>query len=298
MSSHGGQKRHTPGAANLEPLSRRLLQAAGVLSLLLVLVVVNSLLHGGDKSPFNPNPVAAAAEQVRSSPGARFTTYLEFSSPSLPGTVSASGSGAINGETGRLRVELAMNSSFTGPLHMVMISDGEYDYTSGTVVENKLPPGKEWVRSQAGSSGDGNATIDIDDPLRMLSAAGAVEMVGREPVDGRTTRHFRAEIQVSDFIDFLREEGKPGVAESYERIEEQAPGGITAEAWVDEADLLRRFRVVMPMPGKTDGPTVTVSLRMDLFDYGSRPDIRLPDPASVVDGSLDSDEAPTSATFS
>lgn len=65
------------GEEPLEPLSRRLLQVAGVLSVLLIAVVANAFLHSGE----NPlNPMAAAAEQTQSEPGARFTTKALYSS--------------------------------------------------------------------------------------------------------------------------------------------------------------------------------------------------------------------------
>ncbi|HEX8051251.1 MAG TPA: hypothetical protein VF504_07250, partial [Solirubrobacterales bacterium] len=74
--------RHDFRGAELEPLSRRLLQAAGALSLLLILVVVNSLLNSGSASPFNPNPVAAAAERTQEAPGLRMNITMQLRSES------------------------------------------------------------------------------------------------------------------------------------------------------------------------------------------------------------------------
>jgi hypothetical protein len=289
------QRRHLLGGEQLEPLSRRLLRTAAGLSLLLILVVANSLLHGDGENPLNP--VAAAAERTENVPGGRLSLYIVYSSPATARSVTASGSGVFNSETDRSRVELEMNSPVTGPLRVVTITDGDHNYDGGDIVREKLPPGKEWVRTDSDEE-NGENSLDMDDSLRVLSSSGGVQVVGHETVDGKMTRRYRGEIQLAQLVEFLREEGKDDVADSYERIEGLAPTGISAEAWVDRNDMLRRFRMVMPMPGDPGEPPLTVDMRMDVFDYGIRPDIQLPDPDSVVDGPLDDDEAPAPASFS
>ena len=52
----------------------------------------------------------------------------------------------------------------------------------------------------------------------------------------------------------------------------------------------------MPMPGDPGEPSLTMDMRMDIFDYGAQPNIQLPDTDSVVEGPLDSDEAPSAST--
>jgi hypothetical protein len=281
----------------LQPLSRRLLRAAAGLTVLLFLVIVNSLVNQGDESPFNPNPVAEAAEHAEQMPGARFSLYVVYSSAALPQPLTASGSGAYNAETKRSRVSLDLNSSPIGPVHVVTISDSDFEYTSGDTVADELPPGKEWVKVAKGSEDD-EPSRDMGDSLQMLSSSGGVRLLGHESVNGKMTRRYRGEIQLGDFVDYLRAAGKDDVADAYERIEGLAPTGISAEAWVDRKNMLRRLRMVMPMPAKEGGPEVTVDMRMDFFDYGARPAIQLPAPERVVEGPLDSGEAPASASFS
>lgn len=282
----------------LQPLSRRLLRTAAGLTVLLFLVIVNSLVNQGEESPFNPNPVAQAAEHTAKAQGARFSIYIVYSSTALPEPITATGSGAYNAETKRSRASLEMNSSLTGPVHIVTVDDGDFEYTSGDTVAAKLPPGKEWVKVEKGSKED-EPSLDMEDSLRLLSSSGGVRLVGHEAVNGMATRRYRTEIQLGQFVDYLRKAGKDEVAESYERIEGLAPTGISAEAWVDRKDMLRRFRMVLPMPGKEGGPALTVDMRMDIFDYGAHPAIQVPDPDRVFDGPLEeSGEAPSSASIS
>ena len=68
-AEYGNASRYTTltvlGVTN--PLSRRLLQLAGLLSLLLIAVVVNYLLHDGSDAI---NPIAEAAKRTAAMPGA------------------------------------------------------------------------------------------------------------------------------------------------------------------------------------------------------------------------------------
>lgn len=280
------------GGDQIDPLSRRLLHIAGVLSVLLLLVLANSLLNsGGGEGPLELNPVAAAAERTENCPGARFSMYIVYSSPALPQTITATGSGAVNTKTDRSRVTIEMDSPVTGPVRIVEIEDGDYEYTGGDTVAKQLPPGKEWVRTESGVTEDDELELDSDEALGMLTNSSEVQLVGREPINGKMTRRYRAEVQLGEVIDYLQAKGDDEAAEAYERIEEQSPVAISAEGWVDGKNLLRRFRIVTPSPGEPGEPALMVDMRMDFFDYGAEPVIQIPDPDSVIEGPLDEDSA-------
>jgi hypothetical protein len=283
------------GGEPLEPLSRRLLRVAGLLSLLLILVVANSFISN-DENPFNP--VAKAAERAERYPGFRFNAYIVFSSPALAQPIAASGNGAYNAGTKRTRMELSVNSSLTGPGHFFVISDDRYTYESGSSVEDELPPGKSWVRTEKSVKDREDFSVDFDESMRMLSDSGGVHVVGHQSINGRMTRRYRAEIPLDKLVELLRERDQDEVAEAYEGLEGVAPTGISAEVWIDHKNVLRRMRMVMPMPGKEGQPPLTMDIRMDLFAFGAHPDIRLPDSDSVVEGPLGSSSAPTSAQVS
>jgi hypothetical protein len=303
--NHAGSGAYAPaggapsgGGEQLTPLSRRLLQAAALLSVLLLAVLANSFLHR-EEAPLQLNPVAAAAERVEKLGGGRMSLYILYSSPAVPQPIAASGGGAFNEETDRTRVSLSVTNPMTGEsIRVVQISDGEVEYDGGSLVAKELPPGKEWVRTLKSDedSEEDETPLNMEESLEMLDSSGAVKMVGHERINGKMTRRYRGEVKLGDLIDLLREKGKDVEADAYERIEGQAPTEITAEGWVDRRNMLRRMRVVMPMPGDPGEPPVTVDMRMDFFDYGAKPDIKVPDPDTVVDGPLD--EPPTSASVS
>ncbi|HKO38169.1 MAG TPA: hypothetical protein VJU14_07365 [Solirubrobacterales bacterium] len=269
----------------------------------MVLVLLNAALNDGADTPSSGrlglNPVAAAAERVEKFPGGRASIYMVYSSPEFPQPLRASGSGAFNETTDRSRLDLEMSTPY-GPLGMIKISAGALEYEGGDLVERELPPGKEWVLTEESEgSGEDETPMNVDDSLELLGASGEIELVGRESINGKMARHYRGEVQLADLVDFLREKGKYREAEAYGRIEGQAPTAIRAEGWVDDQNLLRRLRMVMPVPGERGEPPVTIDMRMDLFDYGAQPDIELPDPDSVVEGPLeDGKGAPAPASVS
>lgn len=285
------------GGSQLTPLSQRLLQAAAGLAVLLVLVLVNAFLHE-EEGALELNPVAAAAQRVEKVSGGRMSLYFVYSSPAIPQPVAASGGGVFNEKTHRSRIAVRFRNPATGEqMRLVEIDDGDDKYEGGNVVAGVLPPGKRWVRtSKSEKSGEDESPLDMEDSMDLLDESGQVSLVGHESVNGKATRHYRGEVQLDALVDLLRERGKDTEADAYESIEGVSPVQITAEAWVDRRNLLRRMRFVMPMPGEPGQPPMTVDMRMEFFAYGAEPDIRVPDPASVVDGPLDA--PPTTATTS
>jgi hypothetical protein len=285
-------------------LSRRLMNGVKFLSVLLLLVLLNSFLNdGGDGAPsaerLELNPVASAAERVEKFAGGRMSLYVVYSSPVLPGPLVAAGSGVFNEETGRSRLTLNMKNPLTGqPMQVLQISDGDVEYEGGDIVAEDLPPGKEWVRTDEGDEADEDS-LNFEDSMELLESPERFELVGRESINGKMTRHYRGEVKINELIDWFHEQGEDGKAEEYEAIQGVAPTEISAEGWVDRKNLLRRLRMVIPTPSEEGGPPMTIDMRMDFFDFGAQPDIQLPDPDTVVEGPLeDDDAAPAPASVS
>lgn len=270
-----------------------------VLTVLLLLVLANSLLHH-EEEPLAVNPVAAAAERVEKAGGGRMSLYFIYSSPATARSISASGSGVFNEETDRSRIALELKNPLTGEtIQMVQIQDGDVEYEGGALVAKMLPPGKEWVRTdKSDEPEEDEMPLNMEDSMELLDSSGKIHMAGHESVNGKMTRRYRGEVQLGDLIDLLREKGKDTEADAYERIEDVSPTQISAEAWIDRRNMLRRMRFVMPMPGDPGEPPLTIDMRMDFFAYGIKPDIQLPDPDSVVEGPLDENEAPSTSSVS
>jgi hypothetical protein len=264
------------------------MQGVRFLSLLLLLVLANSFLNDGAGESLELNPVAAAAEHTQEMPGARFTMEAIYTSPSLPQPMRAHGSGAINSQTGRSQLTLELDSAELGRITLEAVGDGTSMYMRGSGISDELPDGKEWLQLQPllGHS-EGEAMVgggDADSTLQMLQTVdGGAQPIGREKVRGVATKHYRTTIDLDAYADLLRDEGKDEIAELYEKVATLMSEPVTAEAWIDAKGIVRRSRSVMTLPAAPGEPTMTMDMQMDLFDFGARPAIELPDSSQVFD---------------
>jgi hypothetical protein len=271
------------GNEPLESLSRRLLQLAGGLSLLLILVVANYFLHS-EENPLNP--MAVAAERTQSEPGARFAMKATYNSAALPQAMTAHGSGAYNSETGLSKMLLKVNVPTEGPVAMEMIGTEADLYMRADKISEQLPAGKEWLKVQpfGGHTEEELAIGDADESLQILAkVSDGVRPMGREKVRGVPTRRYRAAIDMGEIVELYRAEGKGELADKVEEEAALLSSPVTVEAWIDAKDIVRRFRMVMMLPTEPGQPAMTMDMRMDLFGFGARPEIALPDPSRVLD---------------
>lgn len=270
------------GGEELEPLSRHLLQLAGFLSLLLVLVVANSLLNQGSASPFNPNPVAQAAERTQEAPGMRITMLMRTTSEGQP-PITITGSGAYNGESKLAGVTYRATTSTGAPMEFDAVM-GESDwYFRYPQLAGRIPGGKEWIKmhSLIAQSDSSTSAENPEDSLRALSAAGNVQRVGQAKVRKAQTTRYRATLTAQGVLEALRAEGQDELAEVFEKVASQVVGPIKAEIFVDQQGMVRRMHTVTKVISK--GTVVTTETHMDLFDFGAQPQIQVPDESRVFD---------------
>jgi hypothetical protein len=278
-----GTRQSLFGDGPLEPLSLKLLQAAGVLSLLLIIVVVNSFLNGsGGESPLNPNPVAAAAQRAEEVPGMRMNLTMRFSSESgTPSTVT--GKGTFNGEDNiaEFTYDAAINGKQT-TFDAVLGEDAWYfRYPQ---FASRMPEGKEWIKLE-GFPGQENLSSpgvgSPDESLGMLRANAGVRKLGQTKIGGVKTTRYRVTMSGTQVVEGLRAQGKDELAEQIEQTQSQIVGPVHAEVFITPAGMLRRMRTVTTV--LSDGKPVTTEVRADLFDYGIHPDIQIPDDSQVLD---------------
>lgn len=266
-------------------LSRRLLQVAGLLSVLLIAVVVNALLEGGDENPLNP--IAEAAERTQSQPGSRSDFEATYTSPALAHPLLMSGRGVYNAVTGRSRATMTAPAA-TGTIEMDVVGDNRSIYMRSQPIAEEIPPGKQWLGIQpwlgqtAETALAGNG--DAQGQLEMLgSVGGDVNEVGSAEVRGVPTTEYQGNVDLGHFADSLRKSGNEESAEEYERMAQLMPTPSTVYAWIDDNGLLRQMRLVMELPSPTPGTAVTMDMRMEFFDFGITPEIDIPAPAEVFD---------------
>ncbi|HET7508355.1 MAG TPA: hypothetical protein VFJ53_08365 [Solirubrobacterales bacterium] len=285
LSPERGQKRHSLfGDAPLEPLSVKLLQAAGVLSLLLILVVVNSFLNGsGGESPLNPNPVAAAAQRTEELPGMRMKLWMQLTTESSPSPTTVTGEGTFNGEDNLTEFSYDVAAAGKQISFDAVMSEDAW-YFRYPQFADQMPEGKEWVKldgfpgqEDLSSPGVGNP----DESLGMLRANGDVQKLGEVKIGQVQTSRYRVTMSPEGIVQSLRDQGKDELAEQLEGAQAQITGPVHAEVFITPSGMMRRMRTVTTVV--TDGKTVTTEMRADLFDYGIHPDIRIPDDSQVLE---------------
>jgi hypothetical protein len=273
------------GGEPLEPISRRLLQAAGFLSFLLIAVLANSFLQSSEQNPLNP--IAAAAERTQTEPGARFTMKARYTSAGLPPMV-AHGRGAYNSETGLSEATMRLASSEVGRFELEMVGDESSFYMRSKETMGSLPEGKEWMKVDPLLSGGEEELMlaggDADGSLQVLgSVSDGVRKLGRENVRGEATQRYRATLDLADIAGYLRDEGQDDLAELYEKYAVVNPADQTVEVWIDRKEIVRRMRMVMVLPSEAGQAPVTMDMRIELFDFGAQPEVTLPDEDVVYD---------------
>jgi hypothetical protein len=275
--------RHSFGGEQLEPLSLRLLQAAGVLSLLLILVVLNSLLNSGSASPFNPNPVAAAAERTAEVPGMRMNMTMRFVSESTS-PITVTGKGVYNGETNLAEVVYDGTTSQGERLRFDAILGESGWYFRYPQLASRMPEGKEWLKiegfpGQEDLSAPGVASPD--ESLGMLRASGSVRRLGRARIGSIQTTRYRVTMTAAEIAEALHSQGKDELAEALEQASSQIVGPVRSEVLIDEDGVVRRMRSLST--AISDGKTVTTEMRMDFSGFGIEPNIVIPDDSRVYD---------------
>jgi hypothetical protein len=271
------------GDGPLEPLSVKLLQAAGALSLLLILVVVNSFLNSsGGESPLNPNPVAAAAQRTEEVPGMRMNLWMRFTSESSPPS-TVTGGGTFNGEDNL--AEFTYNAAVNGQqMRFDAILGEDAWYFRYPRFANQMPEGKEWVKLEGFPGQEdlsSRAAGNPDESLAMLRANADVHKLGQVKIGRVQTTRYRVTMSPEGIVQSLHEQGKDELAEQVEGTQAQIVGPVHAEVFITPAGMLRRMRTATTV--LAEGKTVTTDVRADFFDYGIHPEIQVPDDSRVLD---------------
>jgi hypothetical protein len=256
----------------------KLLQAAGVLSLLLILVVVNSLLH----SPENPlNPVAAAAERTEGVDGLRFTMKVRTTSEAHPPQIDH-GSGTLDLQTKTALVHYSGLSDEGARMKVDMVVAGEDAiYLRSPELRGKLPEGKEWAKMDPRLAEDEDS-LPAENPgssLGMLAVSEQVHLAGHRQLRGVRVSRYVTNFEMPELAGELRAKGEDELAEKCEKLASQVVGPVHAEAFVDGKGLLRRIQI--RMASTAGGAPQTVDSQMDFFAFDSHPEIPVP-PAGLV----------------
>lgn len=261
-----------------------MLALAGVLSLLLIAVVVNFLLHDGEATIDPFNPIAAAASQTEASSGYSGRTAVVYTVEGVDAPVDGNGTFSYNAGTGRTEAELSVPTP-AGTVDVETVGDPGHIYLRSAMFAGQLPDGAEWIGVEPliGQTSPGFAGSEgAESQLQMLRAVADVERVGSEAVDGVTTSRYHGTIYLDRVADYFEGQGETGLATEFRNLDELAPDPMQVEVWIAPGGILRQLRMISTIPADS-GPKVTMDMVMTIDKLGVSPSIDLPDPNSVYD---------------
>ncbi|HUR76308.1 MAG TPA: LppX_LprAFG lipoprotein [Acidimicrobiales bacterium] len=121
--------------------------------------------------------------------------------------------------------------------------------------------------------------VDPRDALKNLgTSVKDVKKVGSEKIRGEDTTHLHGQVELSDeAIAKAPVAIQESMREAQTRFGEQ---GYPVDVWLDDDGRVRRFEYAMSLPVGGGATTIT----MDLFGYGEDPEIVLPKPDEVEEG--------------
>mgnify|MGYP001572825887 CR=1 FL=1 len=263
--------------------------------------------------------LAQSATSSADAKSGRFAFDMSMSLPGADEVFAFSGEGAFDAESERASFSVDMSSfaSLLGGLFAGMagpnaagapdfddpsgwkieaIQDGTVSYVRFPAVDDQLPAGKSWVRTDASKPG-AKQGIDFDfqqltntDPRELLDflqgVSGEIEIVGTEQLRGVETTHYRATIDPLESEKLVPPEKQQEPESLVEQMAAQSgPGEIPIDVWLDESGLVRKLEMAFSSTQPGTSGSADASMTFEIYDYGEDVAIELPPASEVVDAS-------------
>lgn len=126
----------------------------------------------------------------------------------------------------------------------------------------------------------GSATppgLDATGYLAFLEQMGDVTSSGEEEMDGVSTTHYRAEVDLADFAE------AQGTAVDADALEQAGIESLPIDVWIDGDDLVRR--VAITMDANVEGTSFAMDIEADFSDFDSGATIATPPAGDIQPGS-------------
>jgi hypothetical protein len=176
--------------------------------------------------------------------------------------------GAYNAADESFSMDLVMSGgTLGGTMQMTEVARGTDFYVSSPMFASMLPGGKSWVKIDLEDVIGEGINADPREQLAQLESVSEITVVGREEIRGAQTTHYRA----------LIDAGAVGITGH------AAGTQIPMDIWVDSNGYVRRETVQTPYDVLEGGGSMEI--RMELFGFGSAPQVAVPPDSMVFDGS-------------
>ncbi len=265
---------------------------------LLALLAAIPALAGCGAEDLSPTAIAQAADTTVAANGMKVRIDQTMTLPGM-GPLEMGGDGEIDTRNQRSRFSLRLESAPDAPagigdaFRTDVVSDRLDVYTRTPQLSSVLGEGKRWLKidiaevSRAAGLDVSSMAQSSQDPSQMLrqlkAAGGDIEKVGEEDVRGVATTHYKATIDFERYPELVPADERAAARASMRQLI-KLTGARTApvEVWVDDDDLVRRLEQTTKLTIPGAGPMSMVQ-QLELYDFGTKVDIEVPDPAEVAD---------------
>jgi len=272
-----------------------------------------------DGEPISFQELTRSASTSADATSGRFAFDMTMSFPGSDEPFAFSGEGAFDAKSERASFSMDMSSlaSLLGGLFAGMagpnaegapdfddpsawkieaVQDGTVSYVRFPALDQQLPAGKSWIRSDSRTAdGQGFDVSQFDqfttnDPRELLAflqgVSGEIETVGSEALRGAQTTHYRATIDPREYAKLVSPDKQQELESLVEQMAAQAGlGEIPVDVWLDESGLVRKLTMAFSATQPGTSEHSDVSMTFELYDYGDRVDIDLPPESEVIDAS-------------
>jgi hypothetical protein len=252
--------------------------------------------------------VADAAAATRDAETARVKLTMEVQGAGSPIPIEVTGEGVtamgepnmdVTFDFGPLLAALGGGSDGKA---RVVVDGGDVFVDPPALKGANLPGGATWVTADLAEIAKA-AGIDVgglgelvrvtpEQQLAGLEAAGSVEKVGEEEIDGETTTHLKGTVKFADYLRTLPADRRARVQKLIDQVEALPGGGDVTkeldkptpiELWVDGDDRVRRIKQDTKVPAQQGVPAGEFKMTMDYSDFGTPLDIDRPEGDEVWD---------------
>jgi hypothetical protein len=256
---------------------------------------------GADVSLPTLKSLGQVAARTENAGSYRFDMTMRMSMSGQAEAFEVSAEGAVD-RTGRRTTmsmdfgslaELVPGGALAGDdLMLEMVFDWPVAYMRAPFLPSQVSGGKPWVKVDLAAVAKGQGvelpslgSFGQNDPsafLDFLKAARGLRVLGQAEIDGISTTHYLARIDLAAFVDRLPAKERRRLGPALAQLRQLTQNGQLAplvDAWVDGDGRLRRFGMSFSVP--TGSQSADVSLTMDLHDFGTEVEVT-PPPASEV----------------
>jgi hypothetical protein len=258
--------------------------------------------------------LASSAKQTSLVDSYRMELHMEMSMPGIGEAIGMTAEGEVDTKLKRQSMTLDMSEMFeklaamfggaeglpsADQLKMDMVLDGTVAYMRVPFLTGQLG-GKNWfkidiARMAAKQGVDLSSLLNQSylDPSQYLdyltSSTGPLQTIGPDTVRGVDTTHVQATLDLGAYLEQLDPKLRQQIAPLVDQFVEMTGGRRpTVDAWVDGDGYVRRMALglSMSLPGQAQQPQqASVSMVIDLFDFGGDVFVEIPPASDVTDGS-------------